>query len=270
MLTNKDKKAEFKIELNNRLEALQNETSEIVTTEDHWQQVKQAFTSACETVVELTNRKHQDWILPETLVEVEKRKNLKNVLNNSKTRSAKHIVSKAYTEANKEVKSSARKDKRALVDKRTEEAEKETKQNNIKALYDNIKLLTRKYQKGGRPVKHIEGKTLNTKEEQMSRWVEHFKNILNQEAPVNKADILPADETVSVDCKKPSKGEIKNAIKTLKYNMAPGPDNIPAETLKVDIETSAQIIYELVGKIWEVEEVPVHSETSEKGKLKHL
>jgi hypothetical protein len=192
------------------------------------------------------------------------------VLNNSKTRSAKHIVSKAYTEANKEVKSSARKDKRALVDKRTEEAEKETKQNNIKALYDNIKLLTRKYQKGGRPVKHIEGKTLNTKEEQMSRWVEHFKNILNQEAPVNKADILPADETVSVDCKKPSKGEIKNAIKTLKYNMAPGPDNIPAETLKVDIETSAQIIYELVGKIWEVEEVPVHSETSEKGKLKHL
>ena len=77
MLTNKDKKAEFKIELNNRLEALQNETSEIVTAEDHWQQVKQAFTSACETVVELTNRKHQDWISPETLVGVEKRKNLK-------------------------------------------------------------------------------------------------------------------------------------------------------------------------------------------------
>jgi hypothetical protein len=52
-------------------------------------------------------------------------------------------------------------------------------------LYDNIKLLTRKYQKGSRPVKNIEGKTLNTKEEQMSRPIEHFKNILNQEAPVN-------------------------------------------------------------------------------------
>ena len=99
MLTNKEKKAEFKIELNNRVEALQNETSEIVTTEDHWQQVKQAFTSACETVVGLKNRKHQDWTSPETLVKVEKRKNLKNVLNNSKTRSAKQIASKAYTEA---------------------------------------------------------------------------------------------------------------------------------------------------------------------------
>jgi hypothetical protein len=58
MLTNKEKKAEFKIELNNRFEALQNKTSEIVTTEDHWQQLKQAFTSACETVVRLKNRQN--------------------------------------------------------------------------------------------------------------------------------------------------------------------------------------------------------------------
>ena len=60
----------------------------------------------------------------------------------------------------------------------------------------------------------------------MSRWVEHFKNILNQEAPVNKADIIPADETLSVDCKRPSKEEIKKVIKTLKNNKTPGPDNI--------------------------------------------
>jgi flagellum-specific peptidoglycan hydrolase FlgJ len=90
----------------------------------------------------LKNRKHQDWISPETLVKVEKRKNLKN----GKTRSAKQIAPKAYTEANKEVKSSARKDKRAFVDKLIKEAEETARQNNIKALYDNIKLLTRKYQ----------------------------------------------------------------------------------------------------------------------------
>jgi flagellum-specific peptidoglycan hydrolase FlgJ len=71
-----------------------------------------------------------------------KKKNLKN----GKTRSAKQIAPKAYTEANKEVKSSARKDKRAFVDKLIEEAEETARQNNIKALYDNIKLLTRKYQ----------------------------------------------------------------------------------------------------------------------------
>ena len=104
---------------------------------------------------------------------------------------------------------------------------KQQDKNNIKALYDNIKLLTRKYQKGSRPIKNIEGKTLSTKEEQMSRWVEHFKNILNQEAPVNKADILSVEDNLSVDCKRPSKEEIKQAIKTLKNNKAPVPDNIP-------------------------------------------
>ena len=183
-------------------------------------------------------------------MKVKKRKNLKKVLNNSKARSAKQIASKAYTEANKEVKSSARKDRRAFVDKLTEETEEAARQNNIiKTLYDSIKLLIRKYQKESRPIKNIEGITLNTKEEQMSRWVEHFKNILNQETPVNKADILPAEETVAVDCKRPSKGETKKAIKTLKNNKAPDPDNIPAEALKADKETSAQILYELFGKI---------------------
>ena len=40
------------------------------------------------------------------------------------------------------MKSSARKDKRVFVDKLTEEVAEAARQNNIKALYDNIKLLT--------------------------------------------------------------------------------------------------------------------------------
>ena len=68
--------------------------------------------------------------------------------------------------------------------------------------------------------------------------------------------------------KDPSKGEIKKAIKTLKNNKAPGPDNIPADALKADIETSAQILYALFGKIWEVEEVPAEWKEGHIVKLK--
>ncbi|CAG2219222.1 PEPT1 [Mytilus edulis] len=89
----------------------------------------------------------------------------------------------------KNVRNSARRDKRAFLDKLTAEADKA---NNIKALYNNIKLRTGKYQKGSRPVKSKEGKTLNTHKEQMKKWVEHFKNVLNQESPVNKSDIPPS------------------------------------------------------------------------------
>ena len=257
MLENKTKKSEFQIELKNRFSIFQNAAEEIISIEDHWQEIKNAFTTACETSVGLKNRKHQEWITPETLVKVEKRKNIKNILNNSKTRSAKQSASKEYTIANKDARNSARRDKRAFVEKLTAEAEEAARANNIKALYDNIKLLTGKYQKGSRPVKSKEGKTLNTHEEQMKRWVEHFKDVLNQDPPVRKADIPPSEELLAVDCKRPSTGEIKKAIKMLKNNKAPGPDNIPAEALKADIETSTQMLYELFGKIWEEEEVPL-------------
>ncbi|CAG2220746.1 unnamed protein product [Mytilus edulis] len=104
-----------------------------------------------------------------------------------KTRSAKQSASREYTIANKDVRNRARRDKRAFVDKLTAEAEEAARANNIKALYDNIKLLTVKYQKGSRPVKSKEGKTLNTHEEQRKRWVEHFKDVLNQDQPVRKS-----------------------------------------------------------------------------------
>ncbi|CAG2195883.1 unnamed protein product [Mytilus edulis] len=184
MLENKTKKSEFQIELENRFTTLQNAAEELISIEDHWQEIKNAFTTTCETSVGLKNRKHQKWITPETLV--------------------------------KDVRNSARRDKRAFVNKLTTEAEEAARANNIKALYDNIKLLTGKYQKGSRPVESKEGKTHNTHEEQMKRWIEYFKNVLNQDPPVRKADIPPSEELLALDCKRPSRGEIKKAIKMLK------------------------------------------------------
>ncbi|CAC5373980.1 unnamed protein product [Mytilus coruscus] len=80
------------------------------------------------------------------------------IQDHTKTRSAKQSASREYTTANKDVRNSARIDKRAFVDKLTAEAEEAARANNIKALYDNIKLLTGKYQKGSRPVKAKKGK----------------------------------------------------------------------------------------------------------------
>ena len=168
---------------------------------------------------------------------------------------AKQSASREYTIANKDVRNSARRDKMAFVGKLTAEAKEAARANNIKALSDNIKLLTGKYQKGSIPVNSKEGKTLNTHEEQMKRLVEHFKNVLNQNPPVNKADIPPSEELLAVDCERPPTGEIMKVIKMLKNNKAPGPDNIPAEELKADIETSTQMLYELFGKILEEAEV---------------
>ena len=55
---------------------------------------------------------------------------------------------------------------------------------------------------------------------------------------------------------------------TLKSAKAAGPDEIPAEAIKVDIETAVQMLYSLFSKIWE-EEVPAQwKEAAKKGDLR--
>ena len=44
--------------------------------------------------------------------------------------------------------------------------------------------------------------------------------------------------------------EIKEAIKSLKNNKAAGPDNIPAEVTKADIDTSAKAFLPFIIKVW--------------------
>lgn len=167
------------------------------TIENHWQQVKEAFTGACEASVGPKKRKHQEWLSPDTPIRIEERKKLKDVLNNCQTRAAKKTAGETYSRADREVKRSARRDKRNFVAKLTAEAEEAERQNNIKALYDNIRLLTKKYQRGNHPVKDKGGRILNTQEEQMKRWVEHFSHLLNQPSPAVRANIQPAEVPVS-------------------------------------------------------------------------
>ena len=51
--------------------------------------------------------------------------------------------------------------------------------------------------------------------------------------------------------------EIKKAIRLLKTGKAPGPAEIPAETIEADMETSIAMLYDLTGKIWDTEEISI-------------
>ena len=64
---------------------------------------------------------------------------------------------------------------------------------------------------------------------------------------------VPTELPISV--RPPSKGEIFNAIKTMKNEKAAGADNIPPEVLKADPYTLANILLPLFQDIWQ-REVP--------------
>ena len=95
------------------------------------------------------------------------------------------------------------------------------------------KKLTVKLQQTDKPVKDKNRNPLTTNE-QLKRWAEHFRELLNHPTPDSPPDIPSAETEPPISCDKPSKAVIKKAIITLRSGKAAGPDEIPAEAIKAD------------------------------------
>ena len=137
-----------------------------------------------------------------------------------------------------------------------QKAEETAASGNMKQLYDITRKLTGRFGRIERPVKDKSGSVLMGADKQLSRWAEHFEELLNRLAPAYTPDIPAAEEDLPIDCGKSNWEEIRKAIKELKNGKAEGTDEIPAEALRVDPVMLAEMLYELFEKIWEDEEIP--------------
>ena len=178
------------------------------------------------------------------------------MLNSSRTRAAKAKAQEEYTAADREEKRSIKKDKRDYIDDLARQAATAAGQGNLRDLYLVTKKLTGKFQQTDKPGKDKNGNPLTTSKEQLKRWAEHFRELLNRPTPDSPPDIPSAETELPISCDKPSKTEIKKAIVTLRSGKAAGPNEIQGEAIKGDIETAVSMLYSLFSKIWEKEEVP--------------
>ncbi|VDO92622.1 unnamed protein product [Schistosoma margrebowiei] len=251
-----DRLNEFKIALNNRFQALQDLLKEEFTMEDNWKGIKEALTSMCHEILCLKKHHHKEWISKETLDKIKERKNKKAAINNSRTRAEKVQAKAENTEAKKQVKRSIRTDKKKYVEELGKTAEKAAREGNMKQLYDTTKKLSGKYSKPERPVKDKEGEPITEIKQQRKRWVEEFEELLHRPALTNLPNIEAAHTGFPIDFNPPTKEEIRMAVRQIKNGKAAGPDNIPAEALKSDIEVTTNMLH-LLFKKTEEEQVPM-------------
>jgi hypothetical protein len=142
--------------------------------------VKKAYTETCNAVLGTKKRQYKPWITAGTIGLIEERRELKHKLIQAKTRSQKREFQQAYNIKEKQVKKSARTDKRRRVDEIAEEAEKAAERQDLKELYQKTRLLAGKsYNNQNKPVKDKEGNIIPKQEKQMERWKEHFQEVLN-------------------------------------------------------------------------------------------
>ncbi|VDP42391.1 unnamed protein product [Schistosoma curassoni] len=237
-------------------QALQDLLKEEETTmEDKWKRIKEASTSTCQEVLGLKKHHHKEWISIETPDKIKERENKKAAINNSRTRAEKVQAQAEYTEANKQVKRSIRADKKKYVEELATTAEKAAREGNMKQLYDATKKLVGKYSKPERPVKDKEDRPITEIQAQRNRWVEYFEELLNRTAPMNPPDIKAAHTDLPIDVNPPTTEEIRMAVRQIKNGKAAGPDNIPDEALKSDIEVTTNMPHLLFKMIWEEEQV---------------
>ena len=254
ILKERNKAEEFQIELRNKFSVLSHLTEE--TIEEQWQSMRETWKTTCQAVLGKKTKKHKEWLTTETWALITERKQLKDQVNQAQEHEEKQELQTLYWEKNRQVKKNARKDKRNFIEGLTQEAETAAGQRNMKRLYEITRTLSGKNSQPSRPVKDKNGNAITSEEEQRARWAEHFKETLNRPAPSVPPTIPPPTELLDINTNPPTKNEIIKALKSLKSGKAAGPDGIPPEALKADIQTSVDMLHPLLHKIWEQEIVP--------------
>ncbi|KAL8605837.1 hypothetical protein ACOMHN_051446 [Nucella lapillus] len=213
-LKDRVKANEFKVELRNRFNALENLTEE--TVEGHWHGLRDTLTSTCRKILGKKTRKRKEWLPSDTWNLITSRKELKEKINLTRNLEEKQELQALYWETNRQVKKSARRDKRAFIHELTEEAETAAGKRDVKKLYEITRVLSGKTSSPTRPVRDKNGKTITGEEAQRVRWAEYFKEILNRPPPPVPSDVPPATQLLEVNKNPPTKQETMKAITSLK------------------------------------------------------
>ena len=143
-------------------------------------------------------RQHKPWISDDTIKKIEERRETKHKVIQARTRAKKQRLRQEYSECDKEVKRSAKNDKRDFVEELATQAQKAAEKNDTKALYNITKQLGGRKTNSNRPVEGKDGHVLSKPAEQLDRWREHFSELLSG-TPVTTPPLIEEGEDLEVN-----------------------------------------------------------------------
>ena len=154
------------------------------------------------------------------------------------------------------MKKSLKSDKREWLNSLLDDAQHAVDVGNMKTLYSITKTICIEGTHKNTAIKDKGGKTITDDSSRLARWKEHFEEILNRPPPPNSIVVTANEvpEIEEINTRPISKGEVKNAISSLKNGKAAGVDNIVVELFKADIKTTIQKLHKGIQMIWENED----------------
>ena len=153
-------------------------------------------------------------------------------------RARKVELQNKYTEKNREVKRSVRRDQSNYIDNLSYQEKEATNKGNLKELFAITRILS-KIQRN-RPIRNKDGTLLTNTEEQLKHWQEHFSKILNppldKQVDEEEKEEEEYETNLRINTKVPTMVEIKKALKELRNGKAAGVNNISPEVMKADLD----------------------------------
>ena len=196
--------------------------------DSHWTALKHTWQKSCDEVLGKRRKSQKEWLSAETWNLITQRKRLEVEINSCTEQAKKNNLTSRYWQLNKDIRKSAKKDKKAFFDTLAAEAESAAGQRNMKRLYDITRTMLGKRSRPPEPVKNKDGVIVTEEQEQRATWAEHFRDMLNRPLSTEMPNITPTEERLlNVTVNPPSKAEIERALKQLKNGKAAGPDGIP-------------------------------------------
>ena len=135
--------------------------------------------TAEEVIGKRRGTRKEQWITQDTWKLIDERKEAKCKRDQS-VQGSKEELNQQYTILDKKVKKSCKKDKKACIEKKETEAEEAAEKNDSKMLFKIVKELTGVNSNNKVQIKDKQDKVLGSEEEQNHRWIEHFREVLNQ------------------------------------------------------------------------------------------
>ena len=244
-------KEDFSIALRNRFSILQDETALTIDS------FNKTMTEVAEATLGYRRSTKSEWISEDTWKAIEGRRRLKKRLLDAKSPRLKERAAAQYREKDRQVKTSARKDKRQFTERLAQAAEVAAEQKDMKTVYQITKKLRGdRGQSQDLPVKAEDGTPITEEQAKLERWREHFQQILNRPDPATFADITEAEEDLDIDMGAIQLQEVRDAIHKLKNGKAPGQDGVCAEMLKAEEQVTPRILQRILQDVWDTEEIP--------------
>ena len=166
--------------MRNRFDALE----EITNLEDEWTAIRDTIKACAEEVVgRRRGKRKEEWIKDSTWQKIDERKYAKLQREQAKTSRELEEAKRRYTELDRLVKKSCRDHKNDWLIRKGAEAQYAADHGDSKTLYRIVRELTGNRSNSNVPIRDKNGRLLSNSDEQNQRWLEYFRDILNQPSP---------------------------------------------------------------------------------------